>query len=528
MTRNMLICIFLALLVSLSGCFPKDIKETSEKMPERVKSVTDSVNRQAEVYKNLEKAKDFGNFLKLYAEREQWKADIDKAQEKAKLCGELQKQLQAIVKDSDEKKVQEARTIITRFSTAVKEAREFAAKPMTRVEFLRKVKKEAPEMMQTAKAENTKIASIIAPLTTFVAKYRNDFPNKDKDIATRFSPSEKLSNDAKAAFAVVDQEFKSKPPDYAKFGDSCKIITANLKALTSQDKALRAKLAELSTSYSKILVDMRTEPYITIGRCSWDDYSDWNTDKNYSYPAVKLDFATFDYFTKLPDGQQLATWGIGWGSSLSVKINKAMWDKLRISPKQGWPGGHDEAEYWIEDWFEKCYHKYIIEKDGKKTETGFIEVDDEDFADWADDLGMEIVSKPYGYFEDEVMEESAPPGLSKVGDPKYGKWEKDPSTGKERWSWLETYMWYHLMFGGSNNYYYGRSEYTDYRTNYRGKSSYYGGKTSPDKYGTRSRATQAKYSSSTFARSGGMKRQTTSVRSAGRSTRGGGPSRGGK
>jgi len=43
---------------------------------------------------------------------------------------------------------------------------------------------------------------------------------------------------------------------------------------------------------------------------------------------------------------------------------------------------------------------------------------------------MEILSKPYGYYESEKLKNASPIGINYVGNSKYGEWKKDTSLWK--------------------------------------------------------------------------------------------------
>ena len=76
------------------------------------------------------------------------------------------------------------------------------------------------------------------------------------------------------------------------------------------------------------------------------------------------------------------------------------WKALKIQPTRNWPHRSDNmAEFWIEDLSLEAFHKYLLVKNGKQTATDWVAVDEEDYFDNQANLGMEILSKPYGYFE---------------------------------------------------------------------------------------------------------------------------------
>jgi hypothetical protein len=202
------------------------------------------------------------------------------------------------------------------------------------------------------------------------------------------------------------------------------------------------------------------------------------------------------------------------------------------------------AEYWINNTVAKYYHKYIVEENGKHSETDWQLVDEDLFYDNLDNIGMAIYSKPLGKYNKEAVEEAAPPGMNAVGNPKYGTWKKD-SEGNKFWEFYGKWMFFsHIMGGfGYNRPYYYNSWY-DYDRNYRGSRSYYGSNGSRN-YGTRSNSLRnsSSYKSSNYGRRIASsnssfssknigntikKNSSSSSLRSGSSRRGGGPSKGGK
>ena len=144
----------------------------------------------------------------------------------------------------------------------------------------------------------------------------------------------------------------------------------------------------------------------------------------------------------------------------------------------------------------------------------------------AEDLGMDLLAKPFGAYEDEVLEQAMPPGMAYVGNEKYGRWEQDEA-GRRRWSWGNNFLFYYLVFGGHRRHYYYHDGWSHWNRGYRGRAAYYGRSRDYGSYGTHTR-NSARYRGSSFGSSGGFRTQDRSVRRAGRGTRGGGPGGAGK
>ena len=160
---------------------------------------------------------------------------------------------------------------------------------------------------------------------------------------------------------------------------------------------------------------------------------------------------------------------------------------------------------------------------------------------------MEIVSKPYGYYESEKITSSNPPGMSLIGNDKYGEWKtkSNPETGSEDryWGFNDNYMMFMIYSSGG----YNERSYNNYKKTRKSRRSYYGSKSK--KYGTwskRNAKSSSKYVSKTRSkrtqRVGNSRSKTSrvtrsksssggkskSVRGAGRSFRGRSYSGGGK
>ncbi|WP_020529542.1 hypothetical protein [Flexithrix dorotheae] len=133
-------------------------------------------------------------------------------------------------------------------------------------------------------------------------------------------------------------------------------------------------------------------------------------------------------------------------------------------------------------------HQYkIIKEKADSTQTPYEEitdwyiVDENTFARYENDMGMEVASKNDGV----VTKQTAPPGYSRyVGNEKYGHWQTN-SSGQSFWSFYGQYAFMSSMMGLMAGPVY-RTSYYDYRDNYRGVRPYYGGVTSAGttRYGT--------------------------------------------
>lgn len=524
-----LLTVMITALLYLFGCVPKDLKNMYEALPADIEAAEKIVVEKKAAYENVKKAKEWKEFFQLYAEREKWDAKFSESEAEIKHARNgFEQKVTPIFKkyrSSDNSKFAQAMGAV---KGSIRAAINSSSEPAKRMAALKEARDKTPEMVSGSERSYLLLKEAYLLLEGEVQKAQKDYPDKNDDLNKRLSPARNLYLEVEKANKTVLSQSKAEIPDYAVIYDNYVIVTkTNPEKFGAMDKDLRTKISELNRSYSKVLIDMRQDLFIEIGRTSWDEDSDWPTEHSYVYSLRKTSEPSYEYFGGLPETQTLASYAKGWGTNSRPYIDQGEWNKLNISWEESWPSSWDDhAEYWLSDLPIKCYHKYTIVENGKKTETDWVEVDEEDYEDYEDDLGMEIVSKPYGYYESEKLEQSNPAGLSKVGNKNYGEWKKDPSSGDSYWEWYGKYRFYTTIFGLDRPYYY--SEWDTWNRGYRGRDSYYGPKSDPKRYGTYGHKTRSRYAGSHFSKNGGYKSQDVSARSAGASSRGRGPGGGGK
>jgi len=514
------------------------LKKHAKGLNETIAKTANTVKQKQKEYQGQKDKAGF-EFFKIYAEREKWdKAFSGALAETDRLLGVYKKEVMPIVDRNKSEEERKLKKQVHRVVAALRQVIISIDQPRRRMGELKAIQREAPERMNKAKAEMIEIDSLITAIDP-VFKKANAYieeiakPGYQKRLSTLAADQAgliKLQSDVKASLDAAEVEFRNHQSgaftDYAILGKGTKDTAANLVVLRKRDAAFRKKMKGLYHSYKKVLSDMKIEYFVVIGRVSWDNYYDWPTEHTYMYRPRRVSAGVYDYLSKLPPDTVPARLG-GWGG-YSVKINKSSWNQLRINPQERWPSRDDEAEFWIEEAFPVGYHKYTIIQGGRKTVTGWEELDDlDEYYDREEDLGMEIVSKPQGMFEDEVIEEAAPAGMAQVGDKRHGEWRRDPNTGRSFWYY---YGIYSFLNGRRTSYIY-RDGWNTWRKDYRGRRPYYGSTgDGTRRYGTFGRAvrTDSRYASTSFAKRGGLKSAPVSVRSAGDSRKGRGPGRKGK
>ena len=173
--------------------------------------------------------------------------------------------------------------------------------------------------------------------------------------------------------------------------------------------------------------------------------------------------------------------------TLSVSIDKILIDMMR-------DGG-------------KPHHKYRIITDQKSVDTSWKQVPEAYYRLHENNLGLTLMSKPAGVFEEDASKVAAPPGYNYVGNSRYGEWRY--RNGSSYWAFYGRYRFMQDLFWGPR--YYSpiyRSDWDGYRRNARRGRPYYG---SAKQYGTTGSRTKSRFSSSRY-----MKRaKTTGYRRSG-------------
>lgn len=177
-------------------------------------------------------------------------------------------------------------------------------------------------------------------------------------------------------------------------------------SIKKRDKT-HEKLIELNHSRIKILKDMDIKFYIQIGRSSWNSHSD-DRDKNILYDYIEVSRKNF----------LLA----------QNKLNQVI-TNIKLNRRYQMPSHHDSGEFWLNDKKTKYLHKYTYLDDYNLFDKPWEEVNENFYWNKHSSLGMEIYSKPFGYFNNEASHKSLPIGGNFVGNPIYGKW------GNNLWIW---------------------------------------------------------------------------------------------
>ncbi len=529
------ILILIPAVLGLSGCgpgLPDQVKQKAEEIPGAIEKSRTSLEDQRKKFAVLVSSPDFNPFAS-YAQKENWESNFQNAAAGLDRADHLFKQeLKPLIKQDKPELSGPVTTQTLRINKVIKEAGQQARYPFERFAKFKIARENMAGIQKEAQDQDRKIQALVNGLEgTEVAKAKTDFPDAVEKIDARFAPFVKMRRDCQSATQTIDKEVKNQQAgqavDLALFVDSADAVAKDYAISAESEKKFKSAIAGLYQSYTKVLQDMKQEYGVIIKRESWDERSDYNTSRIETY-TTPVDAKTFEALNDT-ELESIASIVPGFSSSsLKNRIGPA-WDALNINPTLRWPSGHNAAEFWVDQTEVRGFHKYLLEEDGNTRETDWQEVKPSFYEQNYENLGMAIVSKPYGVFEEDCLTQAAPPGMACVGNPEYGEWKTD-NNGDRFWSWYGRYAFFSNLFFFPS-YYYSYRSWRGWHDNYRYKKPYYGTTSSGGKtfgtFGSKVKTTP-RYQSSTFSRSGGLKTRTPSVRGAGSRVRGGGPGGRGK
>jgi len=526
----------LLVLVSLTGCgkgLPDDVKKMAKAVPDNIEAAQKEVEKTQKQFASLKKSENFKP-VAVYAQREDWDQYFAKANQELVRAREInKKELVPLLKKNKPEFAPQVLTQTERINQVIQVARQQAKGPINRFLRIREAMDNTDDIQANAGSISKKISTRVADLQNGpVAKALDTFPDSMDKINARFAPFLKISQDTTSRLQVIDKEYaayKSKEkPDFASFIDNADGLSHDFKTLEQTQPVFERDLDQLYESYTKVLQDMKADYHVTIKRESWNENSDYYNPKFATFQR-QVSPSIYDSLTE-NELETVAALAPGFsGLRFSSKIGDT-WKQLDINPTAQWPArDHNAASFWLENTKEVYYHKYLKEENGETSETDWTKVDPSFYEQNLEFLGMAILSKPYGVFEQDRVTQATPPGMAYVGNDKYGEWKKDNS-GSSFWSWYGRYaLFSHLFFFPSSSFGYGG--WNSWNNGYRNQQPYFGKtQNGNQRYGTRGNFVKQspKYQSSNFSKTGGFKSQSASVRGASSKLRGGGPKAKGK
>ena len=527
--------ILLGVLVFLAGCgggLPKELKKEAESLPGAIKTSLSLVDKHQEKYEGQTGSSDFKS-LERFALKEDWPSKFQQARDELNRAKEVyDKELSPLVKKNTPELAPEVQKQTARAKQILKDAEDLYRYPSSRLSSLLDTRKNAGAIHSRAKTDASTIREIAARIKEGpMAKGLLDFPETAEKINARFSPLAKLDTDSLDHLGRVKAEYErhtsGAEADYALLTDSAKALSTGLEQAKTLEASLSKDLAGLYSSYTKILKDMKEEYIVTIKRESWDENAEYDDPVTVAFQR-EVSPELYEVLAQ-ENLDEIAVITAGFmGSNLKSNIGDA-WKELSINPLDQWSRGHNAASFYVEDIKETYFHQYILEENGETRETGWEQVDESVYEANLEFLGMAILAKPYGMFEQDRLVQAAPPGMAYVGNPKYGEWKEDNS-GDRFWSWYGKYALFSSLFF-SPPFFYNYNSWNGWHNNYRYQKPYFGEtKNGIPQYGTHGAYVKQspRFQSTTFAQSGGFKERSPSVRGAGEGIRGGGPGSKGK
>lgn len=530
-----------ALLLSSCSGLPDNMVHEAKLLPYKIKQQGIFINERKTAFEHLNTHKEW-SFIQPYLEKEQWSAFfVTASNELANANALYESKIKPMLDRDDPKDRDDFSRLLYQFDKLYKASTEAAFKAEQRMAFMITIRDTAPAIYDQARREWAQVKALESQLITQANKAMKDYGPKTDDIKQRVKAISEMASTAQNAMNRITEQFKKFPTmDYALFGDESVNLSQTLKQTQQYHKVASSKLNELYRSYVKVLADQRIEYYVVIGRANWCEGEFCGNGSTRHYPPAQVDEKMFEYFDALTVNT-IATNRPGFFSDDKFKlyIPEARWNALKIQKKWSWPRGDDYADYWVEKTYADTFHKYIEIVNDKMTEGGWVKVDENSFWQQYDNLGMAILSKPYGSYEEDAIKEAQPVGMATIATPtmkngipvgsnQYGEWRH--SNGQSFWYY---YGMYHVIGSliGPRAYYY--NDWRGYSSRARGKP-YYG---RDEQYGTWGSSTysHSRYRNSDYARrnpdsakTSRSSRASSSIRGAGASNRSRGPAGGGK
>ncbi len=360
----------------------------------------------------------------------------------------------------------------------------------------RRYRDDAPEFVRRAQEALKGTKSRIEASRSVIEGAWGQYPNKKADLQERWAA---VAGDGGLLEGVQDAAGRAKAelgkeePDYVLLGRSADMADSlATHAIPASLEGLEDRVRQLGDSYEKRLSDMKIETRYRVEqwRTTWNEWSDFPSERDKPYRDIYVDEATFNqYDQRLERGLNIV---VARGTGYEVWVNNVF----------------EEVLY---------YHKYEIIRGQEREVTDWIEVNQPTYQKHEEHLGMALTVKPEGTYEDETIRTASPPGYGHVGNPRYGRWQRDDQ-GRSFWAFYGQYMFMRsLLWGPGYRHNVYQNDWNRWG-NYRGRGEpYYG---SERQFGTKGTWTRRKYANSTFAQGGGFRDRPSVRRGVGRRARG--------
>jgi len=537
------IAYFFIIGLALSACssLPEHLLNQVERMPAVMSQHQALIEQEKNKFDGFSADKEWG-YIRPYLEKEKWAEYFNRAaNELSAARSYFESDVLSLAEKNDPQDATRLTVNIVLFNEKIAASLASAQHAAKRADFLIRVRDTAAAIHKNALLEFSALKKARTELTAKAEKAIAKYAHKKSDINKRLDELELIVNKGAVSVRQLVDEFKKKDNvDFALFGDASVALSDTLQQVLEYQNKTAEKLDELYRSYTKVLADQKIQYFIDIGRASWCEGEYCGNGRTKVYPSVQVDKNVFKYFDEL--NQDLIA-SYRW-NRLSLKIPGEIWQALRINEKWNWSRGDSHADYWVQKTYTKTFHKYVEIVNDKMSEGEWLAVDEDSFWQQFDNLGMSILTKPYGYYEEDSLKDAQPVGMAAIAKPtvvngvatgsnQYGSWQQ--GNGGSFWQYYGMYRMFGDLMGPSRRYYY--NDWSGYNNNRSG--SYYGRN---NEYGTWGSGTynNSRYRNSGYARSNpddvgrarsgktAGYRSAASVRGAGASSRSRGPAGGGK
>lgn len=533
--------IVFCITILLSGCGIKDrLKFEAKSAQNDFLLVEKNFLNQSKKYEQFKNSPEYKDF-EFYAVQEKWQNNFNKIPKMLNVSKKISNEISVIVENNDsddQEKLKKLFRSLKEKNIVLKKENSYV---FNRINFIKNTKQNADSLYKKAQNNFRKSKLLYTNIKKTFVQTKKDYPKKSIDLTNKENKLKKMIINNKKFILIINEEYSkdTSKVNYALFGDTYEHLSSNSKLIKNTNNTFQKSISELHRSYSKILTDMKSDYYVVVRRSTWDNYAEYGKEHIYTHLGSKVTPKVYEYFDTLKL-DEIASFNTGWSSGKSIKIDMKMWKALKI--RISIPRNDNAGVWWVSLLYKKGYHKYTIVENDKKQTSDWIEVSNLMYDNNVANLSMEIVSKPFGFYEEEKITKASPVGMSLVDNPKYGEWreQKNQSSGSSGlfWYFFPRYGFYSSYMGPR---YYHYDDYTRYRGYRTRNQSYYGRN---HEYGTWGSSTYSnnRYSSSNYAQTNAAdvraaksgkgsqvyKRSSSSVRGSGSSARGRGPGGGGK
>ncbi len=527
--------LFIGLFSGCQGRPSSALKKNLKNIPKRIKAAEKAIEKSRQVYTEFINNKKFDELKPAIAKKNPEKA-FTQAQELLDMAARLYVlNVKPLLGKNRNDLAVKGPVELNKINAFIIDAENKSQYPLKKAKYLYDIFINIDNKYEQAVSNYNYIDKTIKNIESgLLIQAKTDFPEKREGINAKFASIAKLGKKSQNAMKRLNNEYNNlrnkRDADYAILAESVKDLNDYFSQIKMLQDTFSKDITSLSKSYTKILQDMKQTYSAVVKRESWYD------DQNYFPPVITTFNCTVTRevfeFIETNTSETIAEIYPGWTGMKIRNFIGSTWKKLGINPMDNWPGQyrHNRAVFWFDSWEIKYLHKYTIVENNKKYDTDWVPVSEDIFMKNFEYLGMAILSKPLGVFEDEADTIASPPGMAFIGNKEYGRWEKD-SNGNSFWSWYGKYaLFSHLLFystRGPVRY----SSWNTYNSRFKGRKPYFGTTARGGAlYGTNGIyiKNSSRFKNRSFYRMGGIKRPAPSVRGAGSSVRGGGPKARGK